>query len=156
MNKFSRHLTHHLYQYDILTDHLSKYLDSDESHFDRSAPKYAKAASKYKTSLHIIPASLDNFPNNNSSRSNFYARSKKSRNFGGCVAAISANYCSAGRFCVHAFNHSYRVTFIKTQEQPRSCMWCTFRCHEICSREIFPKFMCIPQRYLCSNCYSVF
>ena len=36
--KFSRHLTHHLYQYYILTDHLSNYSESYESGVDRFSP----------------------------------------------------------------------------------------------------------------------
>ena len=74
LNNLSCHLTHHLYQYYILTDHISDYSDSDESGVDMSPHEYTNAERKYETSLHITSDSLDNFSNLNSSRSNIYAR----------------------------------------------------------------------------------
>ena len=122
LNKYSRHLTHHLHQYYIFTDRISNYSESYESHVDRSTTEYAKAEKKYDTYLHITPDSLDNFPNNNSSRTNFYASSKIFQRFDGCKSAIRENYCAAGRFFVHAFNHGYAVSFRKRLERPQSCM----------------------------------
>ena len=113
LNSFSRHLTHHLYQCYILTDHLSNYSESDESIVDRLTPAYTKPECKYETYLHISPGSMDNFLNNNSSKTNFYARSKHSKEFGGYEAAISKNYFIAGRFCVDAFNYGYAESFRK-------------------------------------------
>ena len=156
MNNFSHHLTHHLYQYYILTDHLREYSESDESGVDRSWPDYTKAARKCETSLHTTPSFLDNIPNLNSGIPNIYARSKMFKEFGGCEASISKKYCAAGRFCVYAFNHGYVVCFRKRIERPQSCMRCNFRCHKMCARRIFPKFMCMPQRYVCNKCYKVF
>ena len=32
----------------------------------------------------------------------------------------------------------------------------TIICHKQCTREIFPQFVRMPQRYVCNKCYSVF
>ena len=152
LNKLSRHLTHYLYKYYILTNHLSNYSESDESGANRSSHKYTKASRKYETSLHITPYLLDNLPNINSSRPNIYAVSKKFKEFGGFKAVISENYCSVGRFCLYAFNHGYGVCFRKILDRLQSFMRCTFRCHKMCVGEIFTKFMHMLQRYLCNKC----
>ena len=94
LNNFYRHITHHLYQYYILTDHLSDSSESDEIHVDRSTPGYAKVVVKYDTFLHITPYLLDNLPNNNSSRSNFYARSKHLRNLVAAKLPLARNIAS--------------------------------------------------------------
>ena len=98
LNKFSCHLNHHLYQYYIFIDFLSDYSESDWSYVDSSTPEYSKAASKYETSLHIPPTSLDNSPNNNSSRSNFYARSKKLRDLVSAKLPLARNIVTKGGF----------------------------------------------------------
>ena len=72
---------------------------------------------KYDTSLHITPGSLDNFPDNDSSRSNFYERSNCFKEFGGCKVVIVKKYYAAGMFWVYAFNYGYGVTFSKTLKQ---------------------------------------
>ena len=46
-------MNQHLYQYIILTDHLSKY--SEEIHVKSTTPDYVREAKKYDTSLHITP-----------------------------------------------------------------------------------------------------
>ena len=58
--------------------------------------------------------------------------------------------------CVYALNHGYGVLFIKIMEQPQSCIMCTFRCQGIFVREIFPKFIRMPQIYACNKFYKVF
>ena len=76
LNNFSSHINQHLYKYYILTNRLGKYSESDDSHKYSSTPKYAKAESKYETSLHITQEFMDNFPNINSIKTNDYASSK--------------------------------------------------------------------------------
>ena len=117
---------------------------------------YTKATGKYETSLHITPASLDNFPNLNSSRPNIYAKSKMFKEFGGCEAVIGENYCASGRFCANAFNDGYGLCFSKILERLHSCMRCTLICHVMCARYIPLKFMRMSQRYVCNKCYKIF
>ena len=119
LNNLSHHITHHLYKYYILIDHLTYYSDSDERCVNRSSHEYAKASRKYETYLHITSASLDNLPNLNSSRPNIFTKPEMFKKFGGCEATISENYCAPGRFFVYALNHSYIVCFYqKTRAAP--------------------------------------
>ena len=78
------------------------------------------------------------------------------KEFGGYEAAVSENYCTTGRFCVYAFNNGYVGCFSKRLERPQYCIRCTFRCHKLCARDIFSKFMRITQSYVCNKCYKVF
>ena len=108
LNKLSHHLTHHLYQYYIFTDHLSYYSESDEIGVNMSSHKCTKAAKKYETSLHITPASLDNLPNLNSNRPNIYATSKMFKEFVAANMPLARTMRRRG-VCVYALNHGYGV-----------------------------------------------
>ena len=99
-NNFSYRLTHPLYQYYILTDHLSNYSESDESHVNRSTPKYANIAREYETPLHITPDLLYNFLNKKSSRSNFYGRSMFLGDFVAVKMPLSRTIAPQGGLCV--------------------------------------------------------
>ena len=90
-----------MYQYYILTDHISNYSESDEIHVERSTPEYTKSASKYETYLHITPASLDTFPSNNSIKNNFYTRSIFQRNLVTAKSPLEINIApQGGGLCV--------------------------------------------------------
>ena len=58
---------------------------------------------------------MNNLLNNNSSKTNFYEKSEKIKEFCGCEAAISKNYFITGRFCVDTLIHGYAVIFGKNR-----------------------------------------
>ena len=55
--KLSHHTTHHLYQYNILSDYPN--VCSEGSYVDRKEPDYMSVARKYETSIHITTESLE-------------------------------------------------------------------------------------------------
>ena len=57
---------------------------------------------------------------------------------------------------MYVFNHGYGVCFRKILERPQSYIRCTFRCQKMCAREIFPKFIRMPQMCVCDKCYNFF
>ena len=98
LDKVSHHLSHPLYQYYILKDHLSDYSESDESGVDRYSPEYTNVARKYYNYLNITPYLLNNSPKLNSSRTNIYARSKNSRSLVAAKLPLSRTIASQGDF----------------------------------------------------------
>ena len=59
-------------------------------------------------------------------------------------------------FFVYALNYGYLFPFIKTLYQTEACMRYTFTFHNMCTRDIFPKEIRMPLRYVCNKCYAFF
>ena len=71
------------------------------------------AVRKHDISIHITTEYMDKFPILNTNKQNDYARSKISKELGGCKATISQYYCAAGSFCVYESKYCYSFNFRK-------------------------------------------